>query len=147
MGVPCVGAVIHDGGGRIVLIQRGHAPSQGLWSIPGGRIEPGESLAEATRREVREETGLDVVVGEVAGTVRLPAGDTATYDVTDFLCSLRPTPRIDGSPRLVAGDDAADARWVSEAELETLECSPGLVETLRAWRVWTRLADETDLRS
>ena len=64
--VPCVGAVVvHDG--QLLLVRRGQEPGKGLWSVPGGRVEAGESLAEACVREVREETGLDVVAGEVVG--------------------------------------------------------------------------------
>ena len=55
--VQCVGAVITDESGRMLMILRGHEPGKGLWSIPGGRIEPGESDEQAVVREVREETG------------------------------------------------------------------------------------------
>jgi 8-oxo-dGTP diphosphatase len=50
--VPCVGAVVHDGQGRLLLVRRGHAPSAGLWSVPGGRVEAGESEVEAVVREL-----------------------------------------------------------------------------------------------
>jgi ADP-ribose pyrophosphatase YjhB (NUDIX family) len=122
--------VVTDGAGRFVVIQRGRPPSQGLWSLPGGRVEPGESLIEATQREVREETGLDVVVGEVVGQVDIPHGDVV-YDVTDFAATVVG----DGAP-LTAGDDAADARWVTPDELTALETSPGLVATLASWGAW-----------
>ena len=71
---PCVGAVIKDGQGRLLLIKRGHEPGAGLWSIPGGRIEPGETDAQALVREMREETGLVIEAGQLIGTVRRPAG-------------------------------------------------------------------------
>src|ERR1700751_2623495 len=71
--IPCVGAVVKDGQGRLLLIKRGHAPGAGLWSLPGGRIEPGETDAEALVREVREETGLAVEAGHLLGTVQRPA--------------------------------------------------------------------------
>ncbi len=58
--VPCVGAIITDPAGRLLLIKRGHEPEAGRWSVPGGRIEPGESDEQALVREVREETGLTV---------------------------------------------------------------------------------------
>src|SRR5260370_18836090 len=64
--IPCVGAILTDGG-RILLIRRGHEPEKGRWSLPGGRIEPGETDQQALVREVREETGLEVIPGPLAG--------------------------------------------------------------------------------
>src|SRR4051812_38736521 len=127
--VPCVGAVVHDAAGRLLLIQRGHEPSLGLWSLPGGRVEPGESLEEAVEREVREETGLDVRAGAAVGRVRIPAG-AVVYDVTDFACAL-----LDAAAEPVAGDDADGVTWVDAATLDGLACTPRLVETLREWGV------------
>ena len=69
--IPCVGAVVTDGRGWLLLIKRGHEPGAGLWSLPGGRIEPGETDAEALVREMREETGLTVEPGRLIGQVRL----------------------------------------------------------------------------
>lgn len=125
----CVGAVITDESGRIVVIRRGHPPSEGSWSIPGGRVEGAESLPDAVRREVREETGLEVDVGRILGHVTLPGPADATYAVTDFACRTR------GDPSPVAGDDAADARWVTPQEFTDLPLSPGLADTLRRWGV------------
>src|SRR5579862_2911879 len=65
--VQCVGAVITDPTGRLLLILRGHEPGMGLWSIPGGRIEPGETDQDAVVREVMEETGLAVTCGPLLG--------------------------------------------------------------------------------
>lgn len=125
--VPCVGAVVVDAAGRLLLIRRGHAPSAGLWSVPGGHVEPGESLAEAVVREVREETGLDVRPGAVVGRLSIP-GDGVVYDVTDFVCILVGPP---AEP--VAGDDAAEVLFADAATLDRLPCTPRLLETLRAW--------------
>ncbi len=129
--MPCVGAVVKDEHGRLLVVLRARAPALGRWSIPGGRVDDGESLAVAVRREVLEETGLRVEVGAVAGTVELPGLDDFVYAVTDFFCT--PT---GPSRELRAGDDAADARWVSRHELTQLDTAPGLVETLTSWRVW-----------
>ena len=71
--VPCVGAIITDAAGRLLLIKRGHEPGKGLWSIPGGRVEPGETDEQAVIREVREETGLAVQPGRLVGAVRRAA--------------------------------------------------------------------------
>jgi len=131
--VACVGAIVSDGDGRIVVVRRGQAPSRGLWSLPGGRVEAGETLAQAVRREVKEETGLDVDVQQVIGRIDIPHG-TLVYDVTDFAATV-----VSGATSsLLAGDDAIDARWVTRPELAALDSTPGLVDTLEGWGVWGR---------
>jgi 8-oxo-dGTP diphosphatase len=117
--VVCAGAVVRDDAGRLLLIRRANAPSEGLWSVPGGRVEIGESPAEAAVREVREETGLEVEVGGLMATVEI--GD---YLVHDFEA------RVVGG-RLRAGDDATDARWCSPDEAVALPLTPGLAVELR----------------
>jgi 8-oxo-dGTP diphosphatase len=124
--IPCVGAVIKDDQGRLLLIKRGHAPGAGLWSLPGGRIEPGETDAEALVREMREETGLVIDPGQLIGTVRRPAGDGAVFDIRDYAATVT-------GGTLRPGDDAADARWVAASELESLPITEGLVEALTGW--------------
>src|ERR1700734_1979742 len=107
--IPCVGAVIKDDQGRLLLIKRGHEPGAGLWSLPGGRIEPGETDAQALVREMREETGLLVEAGALIGTVRRPAGDGDVFDIADYAATVT-------GGLLRAGDDAAEARWVAASE-------------------------------
>ncbi len=127
--VPCVGAVVHDTAGRLLLVRRGHDPHRGRWSLPGGRVEWGESPEEAVEREVREETGLLVRPGAVVGQVRSP-GVGVVYDVVDLACTIDPP---DQQP--VAGDDASDVVLADAATLDRLPCTPRLVETLRGWGV------------
>jgi 8-oxo-dGTP diphosphatase len=127
--VPCVGAVVQDDSGRLLLVRRGREPSRGLWSLPGGRVEPGETPAEAVVREVREETGLVVRAGEPVGRVSIPAGDVV-YDVLDLRCALS---RAASAP--TAGDDADEVLFADVATLATLPCTPRLVETLVGWGV------------
>ncbi len=127
--VPCVGAVVRDAAGRLLLVRRGRAPSRGLWSLPGGRVEPGETLEEAVEREVREETGLTVRAGAPVGRVAIPAGDVV-YDVVDLACTLV---RPDEQP--MAGDDADAVTFADAAALEQLSCTPDLLVTLRGWGV------------
>jgi 8-oxo-dGTP diphosphatase len=127
--VPCVGALVHDATGRLLLIRRGHAPHEGLWSVPGGRVEADESLEAAVEREVLEETGLRVRAGNAVGQVRIAAGEVV-YEVTDFACTL-----LDADEEPVAGDDASAVLFADGATLDRLACTPGLVETLRGWGV------------
>jgi 8-oxo-dGTP diphosphatase len=129
--IGCVGAIIKDDLGRLLLIKRGHAPGIGLWSLPGGRIEPGETDAEALVREVREETGLEVEAGHLLGTVRRPARHGDVFDIRDY------TATVTGG-MLQPGDDAADARWVDAIELGSLPITEGLTETLTSWGVLDR---------
>jgi 8-oxo-dGTP diphosphatase len=127
--VPCVGAVMHDDAGRLLLVRRGHEPGRGLWSLPGGRVEPGETLAEAVEREVLEETGLRVRAGAPVGRIQLP-GPGVTFDVHDLACTL-----ADADQHPVAGDDADDVVFADAATLERLPCTPGLLGILRGWGV------------
>jgi 8-oxo-dGTP diphosphatase len=122
----CAGGVVFDPTGRILVIERRNPPSAGMWSIPGGRCLPGESTAAACVREVAEETGLDVEVVRLAGTVRIPATDGMDYVVDDYVC------RVLGGT-LCSGDDALAAAWVSSAQLAALPTAPGLISTLAEW--------------
>jgi 8-oxo-dGTP diphosphatase len=126
--VPCVGAVIEDEQGRLLLIKRGHEPGAGLWSLPGGRIEPGETDAAALVREMREETGLEVQAGPLLGRVRRPAPGSTVLDIRDYAATVT-------GGTLRAGDDAAEARWVAVSELRSLPITDGLVEALTDWGV------------
>ncbi|WP_299952228.1 NUDIX domain-containing protein [uncultured Modestobacter sp.] len=130
--VPCVGAVVHDGRGRLLLVRRAHAPSAGTWSVPGGRVEPGESEVEAVVRELAEETGLTVRPVRPLGAVRIE-GDGVVFTVTDWWCTLAEPGR-----QPVAGDDAADATFVDAAGLAALDLAPGVLATLTGWGVLPR---------
>ncbi len=126
--IPCVGAVATDEQGRLLMIQRGHDPGAGLWSIPGGRIEPGETDAQALVREMLEETNLQVTVGRLIGRVQRPGLAGSVIDIRDYAVTVT-------GGTLRAGDDAAGARWVSAAELARLEVTEGLIEALTEWGV------------
>jgi 8-oxo-dGTP diphosphatase len=128
MRVRCVGAIVHDAGGRLLLIRRGRPPAEGLWSLPGGRVEPGESDAEAVVRELAEETGLRVEPGSLIGQVERPGPGGVTYDIRDYAAIVT-------GGVLSAGDDASDARWASAAELSRLPATDGLLEALAGWGV------------
>lgn len=130
--VPCVGAVITDDSGRLLLIKRRNEPGAGLWSLPGGRIEPGETDEQAVVRETREETGLTVNCGPLLGAVERPGLAGAVIDIRDYAVVVT-------GGELAAGDDAADVRWVTAAEAAGLDAAGqltgGLLAVLRSWRV------------
>lgn len=127
--IRCVGAVIHDPRGRLLLVKRAHEPEKGKWSLPGGRVEQSESDHSAVRREVHEETGLSVTVGPLIGRVFRP-GPKGTFEILDYSCWSSGTD-------LFPGDDAADAMWADGATFATLErqnaLTTGLADALRHW--------------
>jgi 8-oxo-dGTP diphosphatase len=111
--IVAVGAVVVDPAGRVLLVLRGRPPRAGAWTLPGGRVEPGETLAQAVVREVHEETAVQADVVCELGTVTLEAEGFA-YAIHEHLL----VPHGDLSPR--HGDDAADARWARRDELAGL---------------------------
>ncbi len=122
-----VGAFIFDREGRVLLVERGRPPGEGLWTVPGGRLEASETLAQAVSREVREETGLIVEVGTLACVVeRISEG--YHYVILDYLA------RVIGG-QLLAADDVRAARFVPEPELHTLPLTDGLLPLLERARI------------
>jgi 8-oxo-dGTP diphosphatase len=121
------GVVIFDG--RVALIRRGNEPRKGEWSIPGGKLELGETLLEGVRREVREEIGIDVeVVGLIEALDRVYRDEAGRvrfhYVILDYLCRA-------STPDVRVGGDALDAALVSENEFEQYELSEGVIRVLR----------------
>jgi 8-oxo-dGTP diphosphatase len=115
---------------RILMVRRGHGPAAGTWSVPGGRVELGETLHEAVVREVAEETGIHVVVERFLGwaeRIDLDAGNPTAhhYVLLDFAV----TP-LDVGEHPSAGDDAAEAAWIPLDELDDYRLAPGLREFL-----------------
>ncbi|WIY03372.1 NUDIX domain-containing protein [Amycolatopsis mongoliensis] len=128
--IRCVGGIAFDPAGRLLLIRRANDPGSGQWSLPGGRVEPGETDKEAVVRELFEETGLDVIPGTLIGTVT-----RGPYEIHDYACSVT-------GGALTAGDDASEARWSDAADLSALEAAGELVDllyvTLRDWKALPR---------
>jgi 8-oxo-dGTP diphosphatase len=122
-----VGALIFDGG-RILMAQRGKAPLMGQWSLPGGLVETGESLENAVRREVLEETGLEVKplsVLEIFERIMRNAEGAVEYHyvLLDYIC------RVTGGT-LCAGDDASRVQWVERRALKDLHITEGTLAVI-----------------
>jgi len=121
----CVGGIaLHDG--NLLLIRRGHGPAAGQWSVPGGRVEHGETLAEAVTREVREETGLESVCGEFLGWVEQIDDENLGHHFV--ILDFEVTVLDDTEP--VGGDDAAEAAWVPLGQVIDRNLVDGLAEFL-----------------
>lgn len=123
-----VGGLVFDED-RILLVKRGAHPAKGAWSIPGGKLRLGEAIADGVARELLEETGLIVEVGElVAVYERLPrpgaSGDNAHYVVLDYICAAT-------GGLLRAGDDADEVCWYPIRDLGELHLTPGAAAVIR----------------
>ena len=129
-----VGAFVFDDADRVLLVQRGRPPGEGLWTVPGGRVELGESLADAVVREVREETGLDVRCGalvEVVERVTRAGDDLYHYVILDYLADVT-------GGALAAADDVRAARFVTDDEAAGLPLTGGLLPVLARARALRR---------
>ena len=115
--------------GEILLVRRGHGPAAGTWSVPGGRVEHGETLHEAVVREVAEETGLSVVVDGFLDWVERIGATREDQDEHFVILDFAVTP-LDPEQAIQAGDDAAEVAWVSLADLSDYRLTPGLLDFL-----------------
>ena len=137
--VVAVGAIVFDTRGRVLLIERGTPPGVGLWTLPGGKLEGAETLAQAVAREVRDETGLVVEVGPLSCVVER-MGDDFHFVILDYLArviggTLAAAPKVEGGGFTpTPGDDARDARFVLPEDLAALPLTDGLVDVLERAR-------------
>lgn len=121
-------------GNRILVIKRATPPSQGLWSIPGGMVELGETIQDTAKREIQEECGIEIDVGEVFHVANLVLPDekglvryhyVVTYILADYV-----------SGKIRPGSDALDIRWATSEELNNLDMSPVVRENiLKAFKI------------
>lgn len=124
-----VGAIIVDKDRRrVLLIKRGREPALGRWSLPGGLVDVGETLTDALRREVLEETGLAVTVGPMVETLdRIVCDDAGRvrfhYVLVDYLCTV-------GADEPLGGSDAEEARWFEIERLGDLEMTEATHEVI-----------------
>ena len=123
-----VGAVVVKQG-RVLLVRRANAPNQGQWSIPGGTVELGETLAQAAVREVREECGVEIEPGDVLSTFDLIQRDDKGRIRYHYVLIDLAARYVSGEP--VAATDAMEVRWVDEKDLERLDVIPRLLPVLR----------------
>lgn len=128
----CVGAIAVDAD-RLLLVRRGRGPAAGEWSVPGGRVEVGETLAEAVVRELAEETGLEGLCGPLMGWVER-IGDDHHFVILDFEVTV-----LD-AVHPMAGDDATEARWVPLDDVAALNLVDGLAEFLHEHGVLRTIA-------
>jgi mutator protein MutT len=121
------GVVIADG--RALLIRRGNPPLEGEWSIPGGTLEVGEMLLDAVRRELAEETGIEVRVGDLIEVFEriFPDGEGQPkyhFVILDYLCEA-----VRGTAR--AGSDVTDVAWAAESELQKYLLTPTATRVIK----------------
>ena len=132
--IVAVGAFVFDREGRVLLVERAKPPGEGLWSVPGGRLERNETLAQAVAREVREETGLIVEVGALACVVER-MGDDFHFVILDYLARV-----IGGT--LAPASDVRAAQFVSDQEAARLPLTDGLATLIerarKSYAAWER---------
>jgi ADP-ribose pyrophosphatase YjhB (NUDIX family) len=121
-----VGGIVFNQRQQVLMIKRNQAPALGLWSIPGGKQEAGESLAEACKREVAEETGLDIEVKHIVAVVERRQ-EGFHYVIVDFWADLL----SEAGAVPIARGDVAEARWLGLDELADFILVEGLLAIIQ----------------
>jgi len=122
-----VGAVVFKDG-RVLLVRRTNPPQRDKWAIPGGSVEPGETLRAAAEREIREETGLDIRAGEPVHVFEVIDRDVREEVRFHFVIVDLAAEYLSGEVR--AADDAGDAGWYAPSDLNRLDLSETTHELL-----------------
>jgi len=123
-----IGAIVFKGDG-VLLVRRAQPPSEGVWAIPGGRVEIGETLQQAAEREVLEETGITIRAGKPVFAFDYIERDAAGRVRFHYIIIDLNAEYIRGEP--CPGDDAAEARWVTPQQINRLEVSTMTIELLK----------------
>jgi len=121
-------AIIRDG--KVLVVRRARPPAKGIYTMPGGVVESGETLIEAVKREVREETGLDIEPVALAGHREAMMRDKEGRVERHFVVLCFASLWLGGEP--VLNDELSEAEWRTPAELQTLKTTEGLTEIVTA---------------
>jgi len=133
--LPAIGVagIVFNQHKQVLLILRNQAPAMGLWSVPGGKLEAGESLRDACRREIKEETGLDTEIKNIVAVVERRVEDFH-YVIIDYLAVL-----ADQEATMpTAQSDVAEAKWIGLENLAEYALVPGLADIIESsYRLYT----------
>jgi 8-oxo-dGTP diphosphatase len=129
-----VGGIVFNNRKQVLMIQRNQPPAMGFWSIPGGKLEPGESLAGACQREIKEETGLETNAKHIVAVVERRI-EGFHYVIIDYLALLM----NEENSFPIAQSDVAEARWISLEHLADYKLVTGLAEII--WRTYSAYSD------
>lgn len=121
-----VGGIVFNNQNQVLLIKRNQAPAKGLWSIPGGKLEAGESMVTACSREIKEETGLDTEIRQIVAVVERRI-ENFHYVIIDFLARLQDQDRA--TP--IAQSDVADTKWIDIDKIATYPLVEGLADIIQ----------------
>ncbi|HEX2136392.1 MAG TPA: NUDIX hydrolase [Microvirga sp.] len=124
--------------GRVLLAARGRPPHDGVFSLPGGLVEPGETLAEAALRELREEVGVEATLVGFLTPVEVIERDPDGRVRLHIVIAAHAARWVSGEPQ--TGSEAREVRWVTQAEIDSLPTTPGLAAVLA--RAFARLSEE-----
>lgn len=120
-------AIFRDG--QVLLVERGKPPRSGVWSLPGGKVEPGERAIEAARREVMEETGITAEIDGLVDVHDVIVRDSSGTLTAHYVLSVFHGRWIAGEA--IAASDAAAAAFYDLAAIDTLETTPGALDIIR----------------
>ena len=133
--VPAIGVagIVFNADQQVLLIKRNQPPAMGMWSIPGGKLEAGESMSAACRREIKEETGLDTEIQNIVAVVERRI-ENFHYVIIDYLALLADQQNV----KPTAQSDVAEAAWISLDDLASYNLVPGLAEIIqRTYRLYS----------